>query len=246
MKINILGSGTMLSDKKRNPSGYLIEQAGDYAMLDFGPGILRQLKSMSVELLSIETIFISHFHLDHCADVFPFLMNRYLIDETANKNLKIYGPPGLIKWYDTIASTQGAWLTNYPAILYEITEKQLIWAGMTVSTQRTFHTQNSIAYRFCAEKRFFYSSDTDYNPELIDFAKNSHLALIECSLPDEQKREGHLTPTEVGQLAALAKVDHLVLTHLYPENDTPDLKSKVAKYFSRKITVAEDFMEFNL
>ena len=77
MKINILGSGTMLSDSKRNPSGYLIKHNKHFAVLDFGPGILRQLKSLPVNLLSIQTVFISHFHLDHCADLFPFLMNRY-------------------------------------------------------------------------------------------------------------------------------------------------------------------------
>ncbi len=246
MKIKILGSGTMLSDSKRNPSGYLIEHNEHFAVLDFGPGILRQLKSLPVNLLSIQTVFISHFHLDHCADLFPFLMNRFLMDKTANSKLTIYGPAGLSKWFKTISKTQGEWLEITPPVINEITNKTVTWAGMNIYTQRTFHTKESIAYRFSSQKSLFYSGDTDYQPALIEFAKKSNLAFLECSMPDEQKQQGHLTPSEAGRFASLAKFERLVLTHIYPVNDKPDLKQNVSKYFSGEITIAEDFMEIYL
>ena len=105
MRITILGSGTMASDDKRNPSGYLLRNHQEIALLDCGPGIIKQLKLACIDPVRVNQVFLSHFHLDHCADVFPLLLNRFLLDARSNDSLTIYGPVGTKTCVSTV---QGA------------------------------------------------------------------------------------------------------------------------------------------
>lgn len=245
MRITILGSGTTTSDFTRNPSGYLLDEKGAYALLDMGPGILKQLKLMKKNLLEINQIFLSHFHLDHSADIFPFMMNRYLLDNSSNNLLTIAGPAGLSDWFKTIASTQGSWLSENIPFLVELGNASYDWAGLSISVMRTGHTKESIALRFSGEKSYFYSGDTGYNPEIVKLAADADLGILECTVPEEFITPRHLSPSEAGRIAEAARIKHLVITHINPENDTDDLESKIRKYYTRKITIAEDFIEIN-
>jgi ribonuclease BN (tRNA processing enzyme) len=91
----------------------------------------------------------------------------------------------------------------------------------------------------------FYSGDTGYSPKITKFAKNADIGIIECSHPDEHAIEGHLTPSQTGKIAKEADIKHLVVTHIYPENDTASLLDRIRNYYSGKITIARDFMELN-
>ncbi len=214
--------------------------------MDCGPGILRQLKRRRISPLAISTIFISHFHLDHCSDVFPMMLNRALIDSSANEQLTIYGPEGLKAWYNQIAATQGSWLKKARPNITELDDSALDWHGITVSCRPNDHTSNSISYLITGKAKLFYSSDMEYQESLIGFARGSDWAIMECALPEHLKRSGHMTPSAVGRFASEAKVKHLLLTHLYPENDRPELIEEVACYFKGKIIMAEDFYRFSI
>ena len=60
--------------------------------------------------------------------------------------------------------------------------------------------------------------------------------------------EEHLTPAEVGKMAARAHVKKVVLTHLLPTvNEHDDYQRyvpEVKKVFSGQVVVAKDLMEF--
>ncbi|HGY55726.1 MAG TPA: MBL fold metallo-hydrolase [Caldithrix abyssi] len=247
MEITILGSGTILSGPHRNPAGFFLKNGKRSALLDCGPGILRRLKEQQIDILDIQTIFLTHFHLDHCADVFPLLMNRALLKNGVNANLTIYGPHGLVDWFGQIRQTQGSWLTDALPQLVELDEKPLQWADLTVRYFYNGHTESSVSYRF--EKKgnsVFFSGDCGYTNELAQFAHGAALAFTECSYPDEAAQEGHLTPGELRKLAEQCRFDHLVLIHIYPENDTPDLLRRVGNYSNGKITVGQDLMRFSI
>jgi len=72
--------------------------------------------------------------------------------------------------------------------------------------------------------------------------------------PEEQaasirhQKEEHITPEEIGKMAASAGVKTVVLTHL-PETDDPNDEYKrfgeqVKKLFSGQVLIAKDLMEF--
>lgn len=242
MQILVLGSGTIRSGLKRNPAGYLLINGADRALLDCGPGILTRLQQSNTDVLDIDTIFISHFHLDHCSDLFPLLLKRCLINTAANAGLILYGPPGLGRWYEKMASLQGSWLNNQPPTVSEMPETGLSWSGWQISSMLNGHTENSISLRLDNNSSVFYSSDMDFNPQIAQLASGADIAIVECSTRDEAKVKGHMTPAETGRFAATAGIRKLYVSHIYPENDTPDLAQRVARYFDGTIVVAQDLM----
>lgn len=242
MKITVLGSGTILSMPKRRPSSFLIENDNHFALMDMGPGILHQLAVLNINLLIPDTIFLTHFHLDHCSDVFSFLMSRYLLDNESNSRLKMYGPIGLKHWYNINASLQGRWLSESEPDIIEIEHNEINWTNYRLRTWPTGHTEQSIAYRFDGEKSVFFSGDTGFDEDLVTFAKNMNIGILECSHPNEKPVAGHLTPQETGLFAKLANFKELAVCHMYPENDIPNLKNKIAEKYNSSIIILEDLM----
>ncbi len=249
MKLTILGSGTMKSPVKRNPSGYLLEKGKQMLLLDIGPGIIRQLKYSKINLLSIRALAISHFHPDHCSDLLPFLMNRYLLQNDSNSQLTIIGPKDLKVWFQDQARWQGHWLHNHLPLLMEWNDKMLEHGDWQIKAVLNGHTYNSLSFLIKNSQKdatLFYSSDTDYNAALLPLAQKAHWGLVECSLPDHLKQKGHLTASETGQFAAAAGFDYLIVTHIYPENDTWDLQQRVQAHFTGKVMVAQDLEQWEI
>ena len=238
-----MGSGTMISPYKRNPSGYLLESKKHKALLDCGPGILQRLNMLNVNTLDIDSIFLSHFHQDHCSDVIAVLMRRYLLKEESNRKMIIYGPVGLKNWFRNLSLVQGGWLKESPPLLFETTASGYGWANFKIYTQNTFHTENSIAYLFKNRyKSFFYSGDTDYQEGLVNFADGVDIAIFECSKSDERPVNGHMTPKKLARFIKNAAIKHTVVTHIYPENDTVDLKDRIKNDHDFSLEIASDFM----
>ncbi len=247
MKLTVLGSGTLKSPADRNPPGYLLQAGDSLILLDVGPGIIHQLRTLSSDILAVNLILITHFHPDHCSDLIALLLARFLARHDSNHALHLVGPLGFREWFHGQAQWQGKWLHGAMPQVTEWQGRELYVDGWRVLAERTLHTENSLAYRIEREgKRVFFSGDTDYQQSLIPLAMESDLALVECSLPEHLKQVGHLTPKETGIFARQAKVKHLLVTHIYPENDTPDLKKRVADFFDGRITIAEDLMEIEL
>ena len=247
MKINVLGSGTILSGVERVPAGFLLSRKNSYALLDCGPGVLYQLKKLNIDILRLDTILLTHFHLDHCADVFPLLMNRALLNARVNRHLRIIGPPGLKEWFTLIAQTQGSWLAQGMPVLVELADKPVSWSGFKVRYWPNGHTAHSVSYRFEKDdSAVFFSGDCGYSEELVAFARGADLAFVECSYPDEAPQQGHLTPGQVAALAQRAGFGRVVLVHIYPENDRPDLLNRVKKAYTGKVIVGQDLMDFDL
>ena len=245
MKFFVLGCGTIVAENSgANCSGYLID---NQLLFDCGPGIWRAIHYYRKDLVKINYIFLSHFHLDHTSDLGPFLLNRYLLNGTAGKNLTIIGPPGLESWFKKMKALIGDWVDDLSLDLKEISANPMKIAVDMITTRPTGHTENSICFR--VEKRgktFFYSGDTDYNQNLISLAKSCHLAILEASNSADTKIDGHLTPQLAVKLASRAGVKKLVLTHMYPEAKQQDQFTFPDDDFKGEILIARDGMEISI
>ena len=246
MHVKILGSGTILSNS-RNSSGYLINIQNNLALMDCGPGILNKLVSLNIDPLSLSSLFLSHFHIDHYSDVLPVLMRRYLKNQQINRNFTIFGPVGLKYWFEIQSRLHGDWFSDNKPRLIEMHISEQKWAGWTVKSYPTRHTQNSIAFKFLKDgKSFFYSSDTDYDDALVNFAEKAQWAILECSHSDQNPVKGHLTPSTVAKFINNAALKNTVITHIYPENDTADLLERIQVFSDRDIQIGYDFMELEI
>jgi ribonuclease BN (tRNA processing enzyme) len=131
----------------------------------------------------------------------------------------------------------------------------------------------SFSYRFETPSRIVvFTGDTGPSPALTELAKGADLLVSEVTVVDEvievMKRSGnwqaktdaekdgwirhmneeHVTPEQVGQMAAAAGVKTVVLTHFSPTvNPKDDYQRYVAgakKFYSGNVRLAKDLMRF--
>jgi len=246
MKITILGSGTAAPRINRNMAGYLLEANNKKILFDSGPGTIRQLLKLKINLLNIDDIFYTHLHNDHINDLPAIIWsNNYGV--LRKKALNLHGPKGFKKYFRILMKK----LLKPTKLYYDINVNQMwknsiinIEEGIIIKSIKSKHTDSSVSYRIeHNNKSIVYSGDTDYSKEIIEISKNADLLVLECSFPDNKKMENHLTPSLCGKIATKANVKKLVLTHLYPECDKVNIKKQCSKEYKGNIVLAKDFME---
>ena len=242
MRLDILGCGTIIQyppDLKNN-SGYLIDRE---LLFDCGGGILRALRETGLNPASLRYIFLSHYHLDHVADIPLLLMARYLSPDKSEVALKIYGPGDLNGWYGRMASFGGSWVEKVPVRL-TVLDGDINIAGKTISYAETGHTDDSVCYRIGDQdgSSLFYSSDSGECDALVRMGRRCDIGLFEASSTEERMIGGHLTPAQAGRIARESGIKKLILTHMYPDVTPEYARRHAAEHFSGEIIVAKDGM----
>ncbi len=274
-RVTVLGPGTILPLPGYGCSGYILhwtsaEEGGDARstgqptttageipiLVDCGPGTLDRLYAQRILPEQIDLVLISHFHVDHVSDLGALFLARWLRNlgkESDPHRMTIVGPPGMKAHLDKVAELNQPWISEYTFDVVELAEGVYHppagpYEGLSLQSAHTGHTEESICYRLEDERGrvFFYSGDTDYNEGLIPVAKGADLAIIECSMPDDRKLPGHLTPRLSGRMANEAGVKRLVLTHFYAEVLAVDIAAEVATEFSGAVELARTFQSYEI
>ena len=253
MTITILGSGTGVPSLRRSSCSTLVEAQGKTIVFDMGAGTLRRLLENGTGVSDISHVVLTHFHPDHCAELVPFLF-ALKAPETGReeKQVTLIGGQGLKQLYDGLRNVFGSWIEPGPDRLKIIelsVEKQdsLNLGDLFLRSIPVCHNPESLAYRLESGNRVFAcSGDTDSCDNLVRIAEDADLFLCECSTPDEDKREKHLTPSLAGQTAGDARVKKLVLTHFYPDCDKTDIAKQCRRTYDGNVFQAEDLMKFYL
>ena len=71
MELTILGADGTYPRAHSACSGYLLQHDGFNLWMDAGNGTLSLLQE-HISLEQVDAIFVSHAHVDHCADIYPF------------------------------------------------------------------------------------------------------------------------------------------------------------------------------
>ncbi|MCX5885966.1 MAG: ribonuclease Z [Proteobacteria bacterium] len=250
MSVTVLGSGTCVPSTRRSSPALLVSSEGKLLLLDIGSGTLRRLAETKTSIHDIDLIFLSHFHPDHCADLVPFLFaTKYAFSQARNKELHLAGGPGLRDLLNGLQKAFGRWIApeGYPFYLHEA-KGTIPFGNFSLKTLPLTHSDNSIGIRIESPdgKAVVYSGDTDYCKNIVHLGNNADLLILECSLPEEMKVEGHLTPSLAGRIARESRCKRLLLTHFYPPCDEHDLIPDVEKEFAGEIIPAEDLMEIRV
>ena len=249
MKIVMLGTGTGVPVKERGCAGIYVHAGGQHILLDAGPGTARQLVKLGVTYLTLDAIFLTHFHVDHCLDFVALLFAMYIPDPARTKPLTIYGPRGLKQLYRELNHAFHGWITprSYELTLKELGDETVKLKDVTVRAVPMHHSTDAVGYRVESKgKSVVYSGDTDYCANIVRLGRRADMLILECSMPDERKVAGHLTPSECGRIAAEADCRHLVLTHFYPVFKGYDIRSRVRRAFRGRVTLARDLSSFTL
>jgi ribonuclease BN (tRNA processing enzyme) len=248
--ITILGSGTCVPSLERSACAALVEAGGEKILVDSGPGTMRRLLQAGVSIFDVAYVCYSHFHPDHTGELVPFLFsNKYAGGTLRRRPLTVFAGRGFVSFFDGLRRVYGRWI-DLDDSLFRIEEldnrefEDRAFAGFRIQSVPVAHNKESLAYRFTGsdDRSVVISGDTDYSENLVRLAENADVFVCEASLPDEQKVDGHLTPSLAGEIASRARVRTLVLTHFYPECDAVDVEAQCRKTYGGPLFLAVDLM----
>lgn len=259
MKLTILGSGTYQPEKDRVGSGYLIETGQSKICFDFGRGVINRLLESGVHVNQIEAIFISHWHIDHIADLAPLIHITIAApadlatDWISRKTpLKVYGPKGTIEKVRMLKEI--GLLSHKEAPEMEVFElkpgEETKGGDWRLKAYEAIHNPGSfpLAYRLeSGGKSFAYSGDSTESEGLRKALQGADLGVIEAGWPEEVEPKTHLTGQRTGKFAQEAGVKKLVLTHVAPyylKNFDPVSDAK--KFFKGEVILAKDLLEIEV
>jgi ribonuclease BN (tRNA processing enzyme) len=248
-------------------------------VIDCGMGVSHQLVTAGVPLEQVKYIFISHHHSDHNLEYGNLVYNAWAAG--LSTPIHSFGPKGIeemtrIYWelnkfdVETRIADEGRPDPRPLLVARDITEDGVVLQtpDVKVTAFRTPHPPivDNFAYKFeTPDGTIVFSSDTNYNPKLAEFARGADLLVHEAIyLPwvdrlvtrvkngatlKKHLLDSHTAAEDVGRIAEAANVKVLVMSHLVPgEPDVTDEQwsSEARKHFNGRIIVARDLMELKL
>ncbi len=256
MRITVLGKSPSWQDADGACSGYLIQEGDFSLLLDCGNGVFSKLRQVR-DYVEVGAVLISHLHADHLLDLVPF---SYALtyaprqqpvpvagwpgtDSPARPAL--YAPTGATAMFRRLA---GCWgnedLIEQAFELHEYSVDDELTAGpLKLRFCEVPHYTPTCAaeIRSNGSGRLIYSADCSPNEQLVEFARDSDMLLIEATLPRPERTgtRGHLTPREAGEHGRRAKAKRLVITHFSDELDAAWAKDEASQGFGATVELAE-------
>jgi ribonuclease BN (tRNA processing enzyme) len=259
VRITVLGKSPSWQDAGGACSGYLVEEAGTFLLLDCGNGVFSKLRRYR-DYVAVDAVVISHLHADHFLDLVPY---AYALTYAPRQQ-----PVAVDRWpgtarparpmllaprgaRETFRRIVGAWgaegLIDNAFDIYEYAPGEELTVG-TMSLR--FHAVPhwlptcAVGVRPIADGsgRFTYGADSAPTDELVRFAAGSDLLMIEATLPRPERDgvRGHLTPAEAGEHGSRAKVGRLVITHFSEERNVLGARREPERAFEGPVSVARE------
>jgi ribonuclease BN (tRNA processing enzyme) len=248
MRLTVVGCSGSYPGPESAASCYLLEAEHASApgeartwriLLDLGNGALGQLHRY-VDPLSIDAVFVSHLHADHCLDLCGYYVMRKYHPTGPQPPIPVWGPAGtaerMARAYD---------LPDQPGMTEEFDFREhgdpVELGPFRVEACRVVHPVPAFALKVSAGGRtLVYSGDTGPCRALDEVATDAHLLLAEASFQSGAANppDLHLTGADCGRTASRAGVGRLVLTHVPPWHDPAVAEAEARAEWSGPIEIA--------
>lgn len=214
LKVTMLGTGVGIPQPGRSQAALMVEN-DQTLLLDCGAGTLLRLDEVGASLEALDTVIITHLHLDHVSDLLALANARYLADMPG---LQIYGPHGTEAYFRTVKGVYPN-LEKMAVAVRELSPMDSFSLnGFDIFAEEARHSVTALAYRLVAEEKVVvYSGDTEPCQRVAALAKEADLLVHECSFPEPFDVTNHSTPKKLGSMIKNHGIKRLVLTHLYPQ-----------------------------
>ena len=251
MEIIFLGTGVAIPQRGRAQSGVLVKMEDKPLLIDCGSGVLCRFPETNIPHTDVDTVLLSHLHLDHVADLVCLVKANWLRGKT---DMRIYGPEGTDEWFSMVL---GAYEYLQDEVDVRVTEllpgKEFTPEGFDceVSCTAAMHSVPTLAYRVTAEDgEFVYSGDTEPCRDIMDLAAEADLLIHECSFPSGVKVTNHSTPSSLAEILEEYRneIGSICLTHFYPDMRGHEREAiyRLKGYFDGEVILAEDLMKLEL
>ena len=214
LKVTLLGTGVGIPQPGRSQAAVLLENSQPL-LFDCGAGTLLRLDQAGVPTETLDTVVLTHLHLDHVSDLLALANARYL---SGLPGLAVYGPKGTDLWFELLRSAY----PNLEKMQFEVHELSPMDSfsikGFDIFAEEARHSVTALAYRLEAEEKMIvYSGDTEPSARVTALADGADLLIHECSFPEPFDVTNHSTPLKLGNMLRNQGVKRVVLTHLYPQ-----------------------------
>jgi ribonuclease BN (tRNA processing enzyme) len=258
VRVTVLGKSPSWQDAGGACSGYLVEEDGTTLLLDCGNGVFAKLRRF-LDYTELDAVVISHLHADHFLDLVPY---SYALTYAPRQQPvpvhvwpgtedparpELHAPPGA---RDVFRRVAGAWgnddLIEHAFDLREYDARAAIEIGpLRIAFRHVPHYLPTYAMNLtsvAAPGRLTYGADCSPNDDLVAFARDTDLLIIEGTLPRPERTgiRGHLTPGEAGQHGRAANARRLVVTHVSDELGDDWVREQAEKTFGGPVDVARE------
>jgi ribonuclease BN (tRNA processing enzyme) len=271
LEIVVLGSGGPRAFGRAG-SSYIVELDGvPRILVDAGPGAFLRIGELDLDLDKVDTVLLTHLHIDHSADLAAFFNARALTSD-GPISYAIFGPDGArlfpktSRFVDLLVGKGGAFAYQKTFGADEaFHERDLAIAldsprttivdkdGLVVEEIATHHGDcPSVAYRISYKGVVVvFSGDMDASalPNLVRLAKGADLLIFNCAVLDppqspSQLYDLHTPPKKIGEAAREAGVKSLLLSHLAPdvEGQETAVRKSIRASFAGPVAFASDKM----
>lgn len=243
MKFTVLGSSGAWPAAGRACSGYLLESGECRIVLDLGFGALPRLLERC-PAPSVNAVFISHAHADHCVDLFGLYRARAL-PRPPFPPLPVYAATEVMDRVGALGGPDGPAQLRRGCEFHALGAEETVEVGpFRVRTVPLPHFVPDLGFRVEVNGVVIaYTGDTGPSPRVVDLARGADLFVCEATYqgpPREGSERFLLTATEAGRYAREAGVARLLLTHFWPDDARAVSRTEAAREFSGEILLAEE------
>ncbi|GAC1444997.1 MAG: MBL fold metallo-hydrolase [Chloroflexota bacterium] len=265
--VTVLGSGGPILNPTRASSGYVVWMDGTPRLLvDAGGGTFVRMGESGLDLRSIDTVLLTHTHIDHTGGLAPFVMATYMAGRSSP--LSVVGPagrgmhPGCQRFTELLFGTSGAWSYMNTFDGFGISARDVPSDTSNTDATDVSHSDDlvirsvpvphgmmpAVAYRIdYGDLSVVFSGDVQEAASgLIELSRGCDVLIHDQAVPEEEVAHSHLhtKPSETARVARDAGCGVLVLTHFMPEIDAQRDKAvaTIREGFHGEVVVAHDLM----
>ena len=254
MEVVFLGTGGPRAAGRAASCNLILIHGKARLLVDAGSGAFTRLGELDIGLHDLDTILLTHLHIDHTADV-PSIVKARAMTQENPVHFVLIGPagngvyPSTSRFAELLFGPGGAWTyvkTFGPPVTIEAKDlpvdlqaapKEILATpdGIKVLTVTTHHGDApAVAYRIEYDnKSVTFSGDIDPQglENLTKLATNTDLLVFNCAVLDPPGSPAelytrHSPPKRIGEVAKASGAHHLILSHIPPLVDKA--RSKVS------------------
>lgn len=271
----VLGSGGPELADGRAATGYVVSVAGRARVLiDAGAGTAVHFQRLGLAFEDLDAVLLTHLHVDHVADLPSFIKASFF--GTRTKPLPILGPqgnaivPATSAFVASLFSTPGqssfgylsGFMTGTEGAPYALVPRDIAADGspeaLTVAPDLSLEAMvtdhgpiPALAWRIdIGDCRMAFSGDTAASDEaLVELAQAADLFIAHHAIPEAATgvaRHLHMPPSRIGEIAALAGVKRLLLSHRMRRTLGLEAASlgQIRQHYPGPVEFAEDLQRY--